>query len=106
MQLQYKREERQFREEQIASGVKWFTHVRPLPRKLTLPGAPITLRNGYTKDSFFGPECFCIYSRSVGSIEGLTPYEVHSQASQLRNNTEGREWAEGGPLEVLLVGIV
>ena len=106
MQLQYKREERQWREEQIASGVKWFTHVRPLAKRLTLPGAPITLRNGYTKDSFFGPECFCIYARSVGSIKELTPFEIVCQVPQLRNNTVGREWAEGGPLEVLLVGIV
>ena len=103
MELQYKKEERQFREKQLANGAVLFTHVRPFTRR-TKTGAPISLRNGYTQDSQFGPRCTCINSRRVDSVDELTPLEVALQVPEFQHNMSEREWAVG-PLEVLIVAV-
>jgi hypothetical protein len=112
MELQYRKQERTAREQQLRDGAVIFTHVRPLPKRPFRVGQLATLRNGYARGSGFGPECVVLNEYIADTAEDITDFSYAHQSRYLWQNVEGQKaWAkeEGhgtGPFEVLLLGVV
>ena len=53
MNLQYRAEERKRREQQLSEGVRFITHIRPVPKRETRVGKEVCLQNGYHKNPMF-----------------------------------------------------
>jgi hypothetical protein len=114
MELQYRKTERIAREHQLRDGAVIFTHVRPLPTRLSRVGQLATLRNGYKKLALsgFGPECVVLHAYTAATAEDITAFSYAHQSKYIWQDVAGqKEWAEQeghgtGPFEVLLLGVV
>ena len=103
--LQHRKEERAIRERQLRSGTTRFTHIPPARNQASEVGRAVRLRNGYRKNSYFGPACIVISSRLISNISELSAEERKHLAPEFASieRMRGRDWARAAKIEVLVI---
>ena len=106
MDLQYRKDERSTREQQIRKGVRRITHIRPVPRFPSKPGCVIRLRNGYARESYFATDFsfVCALVRETPNLDTLTSEERAGLVYSIQEMRD-RGWGNAPMLEILQIDI-
>jgi hypothetical protein len=103
--LQHRQEERAIRERQLRSGATQLTHIRPGRKRASEVGSLVRLRNGYRRNSYFGPHCVVISSRLISDISELSSEERKYLAPEFASieRMRNRDWVRAPIIEVLVI---
>jgi hypothetical protein len=108
IQLQHRREERTAREKQLQSGETRLTHIRPAPKHSSEIGSQARFRNGYRKNSYFGPHCMVVSSRVISDLSELLETERQHLTMEFSSiaRLKDRGWTKAPKLEVLVLDVI